>query len=177
MLLLLPERSFWRGTLLPAATSSGACLVASGQGSTKGVAYDSFGSSARGEVARQFCLDFRLHREATFSISVYGEHGGLLLAAFWCSRMQFMYDRFLESGSEGVDLSQASMAQHRELESVTKLYGEGGARTRMRIEAIRSMRPIAAKSQSQRHMAYAMLELPSEACFKLCPTLCPVFFV
>ena len=46
---------------------------------------------ALGQLAHQFCVSFKEHSSATYTISIYGDHAAALLARSWCRVMQHFF--------------------------------------------------------------------------------------
>jgi hypothetical protein len=112
---------------------------------TRGLAFDSFMSSARNKEAKQFCVDWALGKQSSYAVSWYQDMGAFMLATAWSHKMQFFYDELRLQGDALVDFTEAS-ARYIEPLEFTDWPRDAPARAQLRIQQIRDLKP-------KRHMA------------------------
>ena len=88
----------------------------------------------------EFCVAFSLQKSFRGTISMLGEDMAQLVAAAWCARMQWLYDKYMVEG-HAVDFSDEAMKGFIESAEVSKAYEEGGPALRSRMDVVRSMKP------------------------------------
>ena len=89
--------------LRPGGDSTDFITVILGGGWTmthKGKAYDVFRLGARVR-ANRFCERCGLQKSMRFSVTLFGDNVACSLAKAWCSRLQFFFDEFQDSGNDG----------------------------------------------------------------------------
>lgn len=67
--------------------------------SNKGVAYDSVYCQSRAHV-RDWCDQYGLKKDSSFSTILYTDEGAVQMATFWCGRMQFLFELYEANGGE-----------------------------------------------------------------------------
>ena len=58
----------------------------------RGMAYDNVMASAKAGLPIQWAVKYKVGQSAAFSIPLYGEHNGHMMAIEWCRRLQHFYD-------------------------------------------------------------------------------------
>ena len=102
-------------------------------------------ASATTPQARVWCEFRKMPLIATFAVSVYGDEGSMLMAAFWCSMMSWLMRSEAPLVAEPGDIERAArVGEFREDPKIQDLYsGGGGMRVRQRIDTIRGYGPHA----------------------------------
>ena len=58
------------------------------------------GAEAKRGVPREWCAKYGLSNSVSFALSLYTEEAALILADYWCERLQFWYDMWISSGGD-----------------------------------------------------------------------------
>ena len=139
----LYERRFhWRAAGPPAEASDFQWVQRGGWSKDGGyVAYDGFkGLAVRGEPTA-WCVLYDLTPTASFSTKVCGEDGALQLARLWCHRMQWLYDKFCQSGDPAFEYTVQALSAYQEPAEAEQLEGDCSAACRTRLLQLRKLRP------------------------------------
>ena len=109
----------------------------------RGMAYDNVMASPKPGLPIQWAVRYKVGQSAAFSIPLYGEHSGHMMAMEWCRRLQHFYDIHAAQPNEEYEYSAAEYASYQEdLEWVTFLCGlDIASPTWERASAIRSLVP------------------------------------
>ena len=113
----------------------------------KGVAFDCYVCAAKTAVAADYCCRVALPRSASFSIALYGDHFGLLLAKAWAHRMQWL---LLSDPADGCREEskgeQAAKDPYSDPPEMLELLSSGMPAAVKRASAIRITAPKAARA-------------------------------
>jgi hypothetical protein len=64
-----------------------------------GVAFEAYQGKAVGAHVGEFCQRYHLQKAARFDVNLYSPEGSVTMATFWCERMTFFYEYWLDVGS------------------------------------------------------------------------------
>ena len=104
---------------------------------------DAFSGSARGELAKDWCLRYGLQRSSRYGFGDFGADGSALMALAYCHRMQYFYDLYLERGGTAVVYTDEDIDGYQELaEFATYANGLTGAVLSRRVSELRRMNPL-----------------------------------
>ena len=73
----------------------------------KGVAFDAAQGYTKGKEASKFCSKWHLQTTMRFSTGDCGEHAAITLARAWCSKMQYLFDLWMDSVDPDFSFTQA----------------------------------------------------------------------
>jgi hypothetical protein len=107
-----------------------------------GVAYDCFKAEGRTREATEFCQRFRFNKSRSYNISTYGEGDASTLAHFWKTRMQFLFDRWMDACEVGGGLASpgdVDLSSWDDGEYVRMLHLHGNQRVKDCIGQVRGL--------------------------------------
>jgi hypothetical protein len=107
-----------------------------------GVPYDCFAAEADNDGARSFCVLARLVPSSSYHLSVFGDEGAFAMCSAWCNRMQFMYDKYCETGAAGFGVG--VWDDYIEPAGVAAILAARGsvARVERRVNQLRALKPM-----------------------------------
>lgn len=109
-----------------------------------GVVCDAYQCRAVGEDAELFCLRFNISQPLRFSTMLYGKEGALTCCRYWCAKVSYFYQVYMDAGATGFPFGDDTVNAWREPEAFSALVRALPVQAaQARFESLRSLRPLA----------------------------------
>ena len=89
-----------------------------------GQVVDTVLAAASGTRVVSWSQQYGLPKQASFALKKYGEAPATGLAAYWCSKMQYLYNLWLDAGDAQYAFSHAAVAGVEETGELMDLFGD-----------------------------------------------------
>ena len=108
-----------------------------------GVPFDAVKAYASGSRAQAWAKRYFGVQQASFSLKRYGDKAASQLAQYWCSRMEYFYQIYLQEGGEGFTYSEEHTEAAPSPEGSGCMFGDplAAAPARSRLEQLQCMTP------------------------------------
>jgi hypothetical protein len=106
-----------------------------------GKVVDGFMAKASSVGAQAFCLQYRLHQSASFSVSLYSEGRATWFCQAWARNMQFFYDIYIASGVGNYTVQDVNVEAFEEAPEFTAMVRELLGKPLTRAKEIRALKP------------------------------------
>ena len=107
-----------------------------------GVPRDAFRGVAKGGEPAHFCRAYGMPLSAHMGIKKYGERDACMLACYWCAKMAFLYNVWVENGADQKFRFTAAMVSTYEEPARVQTWASDSSTSQDTVQRLQKMRQI-----------------------------------